>query len=104
MATTISTTPPSTSTFSHDSIVNAVIIVISEECNHPVTLDSRLADDLDLDSLDFVNVAQQLEERLGLGPIPDSDLFKLVTVEQVVLYCEAWLKQKSEVAAASAHE
>jgi acyl carrier protein len=104
MATTI-TTSPSASPVSHDDIINFVLITVSEESGKPATLDSDLADGLDLDSLDYVNIAQQIEERFGIGPIPDSDLFKLRSAEQVVLYVEAWLKQKSEVAAAvAAHE
>jgi acyl carrier protein len=91
-------------TFSHDSIVNAVIIAVSEESGMPATLDSDLANDLDLDSLDYVEIAQQIEERFQIGPIPDSDLFKLRTVEQVVLYVEAWLAKKSEIAAVAGHE
>jgi acyl carrier protein len=90
--------------FSHDSIVNVVIIAVSEESGMPATLDSDLADGLNLDSLDYVNIAQQIEERFQIGPIPDSDLFRLKTVEQVVIYVESWLNHKSEVAAASAHE
>jgi acyl carrier protein len=103
MATTIPTTPAPA--FSHDSIVNAVLIAVSEESGMPATLDSDLADGLNLDSLDYVNIAQQIESRFDIGPIPDSDLFKMKTVEQVVLYVESWLKHKSEIAASvSAHE
>jgi acyl carrier protein len=87
---------------SHDEIINFVLITVSEESGRPATLDSDMADGLDLDSLDYVNIAQQIEERFGIGPIPDSDLFKLVTVEQVVFYVEAWLAEKAKIASAVA--
>ena len=98
MNTTTSAAPAPT--FTHDAIVNTVIVRISEESGQPATLQSNLMDDLDLDSLDFVNVAQIMEAEFGIGPIPDSDIFKLTTVEQVVLYIEAWLDKQANVLAA----
>lgn len=84
-----------------EQIATTVIILISEQSGEPATMESSLIDDLGLDSLDFVNIAQVLEEEFRIGPIPDNDLFKLQTVEQVVLYVESWLrnKEKAELAA-----
>lgn len=81
---------------SRDEIINIVIIAASEESDRPATLQSELMGDLDLDSLDFVNLAQRIEAEFGLNPIPDSDLFKLRTVEHIVLYIEAYLTRQAE--------
>ena len=81
---------------SRDEIINIIIIAVSEESDRPATLQSELMGDLDLDSLDFVNLAQRIEAEFGLNPIPDSDLFKLRTVEHIVLYIEAYLTRQAE--------
>lgn len=99
MATTstISTLP-----IPYDSIVNSVLIAVSEESGKQATLESDLQSDLNLDSLDYVKLAQHIEDTFQIGPVPDDDLFKLQTVEQVALYVASWLQKKSEIASAVA--
>ena len=91
--------PPSP--VSHDAIVNAVIIAVSEESGRPATLDSDLQDDLNLDSLSYIHLAQQLETAFDIT-ISDADLFRLSTVNQVVCYVVAWKQKQAEIASAVA--
>jgi acyl carrier protein len=83
----------------HDEIANIVLHCVAEESGKPPGPDSTLIGDLGLDSLNFVHLALMLEERLSIGPIPDDDLFKLVTVDQIVRYAEAWIEKKSAIEA-----
>jgi acyl carrier protein len=55
-----------------------------------VTFEADLADDLDLDSLDTVELTLGLEERFGIE-IPDSDLEAVRTVSDAVDLIEAKL-------------
>jgi len=53
-----------------------------------VTLESRLAEDLDLDSLDLVEVVMKLEETAGIE-IPDEEAAELKTVDDVVKFLDS---------------
>lgn len=50
-----------------------------------VTPEKSFVDDLDIDSLSMVEIAVQTEDRYGVE-IPDEDLAKLRTVQDVVDY------------------
>jgi len=54
----------------------------------PLTLETRLREDLGADSLDFVELLFDLEETYGVQ-IPESDAAGLRTVEDVVRYVDA---------------
>jgi len=49
-----------------------------------------LRDQVDLDSMDWLNLLTALHERLGVD-IPEADYAKLVTFDDVVAYLEARL-------------
>ena len=53
-----------------------------------VELDKRLSEDLDIDSLDAVEIGMALESAFDIE-IPDEELSKFVTVKDVVDYVEA---------------
>ncbi|MCC7013996.1 MAG: acyl carrier protein [Planctomycetes bacterium] len=59
--------------------------------------EKRLVDDLDLDSIDAIDLAVKLEERIGVAP-KGQDLRALVTVEDVVQFI---LTKRAEHGAAS---
>jgi acyl carrier protein len=80
--------------FSRSDIETLVIIHVAELSGEATTLECNLIDDLGLDSLDFAQLSVTLESEFAIGPIPDSDLFRLRTVEQVVHYVMAWLETK----------
>ena len=53
-----------------------------------ITMEASLADDLDADSLDAVELNMALEESIGFY-IPDDDLKNIKTVGDIVRYLEA---------------
>ena len=53
-----------------------------------VTLEANLAEDLDADSLDAVELNMAIEEALEIS-IPDDELTKMKTVGDIVEYLEA---------------
>ncbi len=69
-----------------EAIAEAVRKVIAEvACVDiaSVTDDTKLVDDLELDSIELVNVAMDLEESLDIE-IPDSEINAAMTVGQVI--------------------
>lgn len=64
------------------------IIVETINCNpDDVKLESRLEEDLSMDSLDAVQVNMNIEEQLGIT-IPDEALADLKSVKDIVEYLE----------------
>ena len=64
------------------------IIVDTINCNpDDVKLESRLEEDLSMDSLDAVQVNMNIEEQLGIA-IPDEVLPELKCVKDIVEYLE----------------
>lgn len=59
-----------------------------------ITLDSRLVDDLDLDSLDFVSASLAIEDRWGLR-MEDEDLAEITTVRDAVDWMQARVETPS---------
>ena len=53
-----------------------------------VTPDASFTDDLNADSLDLVDLMMTIEEKFGLGEIPDEDTRKITTVQEAVDYIE----------------
>lgn len=53
-----------------------------------ITMEASLADDLDADSLDAVELNMAMEESLGVC-IPDEELVNVKTVGDIVRYLEA---------------
>lgn len=64
------------------------IIVETINCNpDDVKLESRLEEDLSMDSLDAVQVNMNIEEQIGIT-IPDEALADLKSVKDIVEYLE----------------
>lgn len=53
-----------------------------------VTLETKVKEDLNADSLDIVELMMDLEEEFGLT-IPDEEAMKMVTVGDIITYLEA---------------
>lgn len=70
------------------------ILSKSSQSGHDVTDDSRLFEDLQLDSLDGFEILVTVEDEFGID-IPDEDCSGLRTVSQVVALVEAKLAQRS---------
>ena len=71
------------------------IIVSNLSCDlEAVTMEASLTDDLELDSLDAVDLNAALEDELGVS-MPDEVLKEIQTVGDIVRYLEA-LESKAE--------
>ena len=65
------------------------IIVDTLNCDaEKVTMEARLAEDLEADSLDAVELNMAIEDETGIA-IPDEELANLKTVGDIVNYLEA---------------
>ncbi len=53
-----------------------------------ITLDAKLKDDLNLDSLDSVELIMSAEDEFGIE-IPDEDVMNFKTINDIVNYIEA---------------
>lgn len=67
--------------------IEKIVIEATEEfaCEHEVTLDSRLTEDLAFESLDTVELALNLEDQFGIE-IPDEIVEKFITVKEITEY------------------
>lgn len=64
------------------------IVVDTLSCDaEKVTLEARLAEDLEADSLDAVELNMAIEDELGVS-IPDEKLAEMKTVGDIVAYLE----------------
>ena len=68
-----------------EDVAKTVIDLINGTLMEPIEikLESRLVEDLDLDSIGFVELGTGLEDKYMID-IPDDELQKLKTVEEVV--------------------
>jgi len=73
--------------------VTAAIESIAPECaGKPLHPDRPLRGQVDLDSMDWLNVVAALHERLGVD-VPESDYGRLSTLDAIVAYVEARRKE-----------
>ena len=73
-----------------------VIGIISEQLSlreEDISTDARFVDDLGADSLDIVELIMEMEEEFDVE-IPDEDIEKMLTVQNVVDYISQILKNK----------
>ncbi|XAO71113.1 MAG: phosphopantetheine-binding protein [Acetobacteraceae bacterium] len=82
---------------------NLLLIVIDQLTKHfkneanLITADTRLVEDLQADSFDFVEVVFELETRLGIVIPDDFYTSKLKTVDDIVIALEEVIAQKQAV-------
>lgn len=78
-----------------ETIKNKVFEIIEEICcckNQPLTMESKLEDDLWMDSLDEAELMMELEKEFGIS-IPDDDPGRCLTVKDVVDYIIRRMKE-----------
>ena len=89
----------------HADIELKVREIISRKFSVPldtIGAESRLIEDLHLDSFGAVELMFELEEEFNLK-IADSDIERVRSVNQVVEYLEEWLLKKTPAVATSSH-
>lgn len=72
-----------------DSIESKVIEIVANQLSlreDEIKGDSRFVDDLGADSLDIVELIMEMEEEFDIE-IPDDDVEKMTTIQDVVDYC-----------------
>jgi acyl carrier protein len=73
-----------------ETIIAALRGIAPEAMADEVTADQPLRDQVDLDSIDFLNFLIRLHEKLGVD-VPEADYGKLVTLNDFVAYLRARL-------------
>jgi acyl carrier protein len=71
-----------------DVVIGALTQVAPEIDPAAIDPDAQLAEQLDIDSMDFLNVVVVIHERTGIE-IPERDYPKLSTLSDAVTYLEA---------------
>ena len=71
-----------------DAVRRAVGAVAPEADLSAIDADERLRDALDIDSLDFVRLLEQLQGLTGVT-VPESDYAKIATLRELTSYVEA---------------
>lgn len=73
--------------------------IVAEQAFVPITdvkRDTKILDDLKLDSLDVVEMVMSLEDAFGLDMDTDDDSFrKIVTVQDLIDYTEKRVKEEA---------
>ncbi|KMV77325.1 acyl carrier protein [Coprobacillus sp. AM42-12AC] len=67
--------------------IKKILIETMDIEEEKITLDAKLKDDLNLDSLDSVELIMSAEEEFGIE-IPDEDVMNFKTVNDIVNYIE----------------
>lgn len=75
-----------------DTVLDAIRAVAPELSDDELTDDAHLQQDLDLDSMDFLDVVTELSRRTGTT-IPESDYGELRTIAA----CAAYLERRTDV-------
>lgn len=70
------------------TIIDALMRIAPEVDPRFIESDTNLRDQLDLDSMDFLNLVVSLHERLGID-IPEADYPRLYTLDGAVAYLAA---------------
>lgn len=70
------------------TIIDALMRIAPEVDPRSIESDTNLRDQLDLDSMDFLNLVVSLHERLGID-IPEADYPRLYTLDGAVAYLAA---------------
>jgi len=71
-----------------DTLFAALRTIAPEVAPDDIAADRPLRDQVDRDSMDFLNFLIRLHERLGVD-VPESDYAKLVTLADFVAYLQA---------------
>ena len=67
--------------------IKKILVETMDSEEEKITLDAKLKDDLNLDSLDSVELIMSAEEEFGIE-IPDEDVMNFKTVNDIVNYIE----------------
>ncbi len=75
------------------AVLNIIKDIAPDEDLSALKGDVRLRDQMDLDSMDFLDIIMELRKRYGVE-VPEADYQKLATLNSTVDYLEPLLKSK----------
>ena len=75
------------------AIVKIIKDIVPDEDCADLDPDRKLRDQLDLDSMDFLDIVMELRKRYGVE-VPESDYPKLATLTSCIDYLEPKLRDK----------
>jgi len=75
------------------AILNIIADIAPDEDLSNVKGDVRLREQLDLDSMDFLDIVMELRKRYNVE-VPEADYMQLATLDSSVAYLEPKLKDK----------
>ena len=75
------------------AILNIITDIAPDEDLSKLKGDVRLRDQIDLDSMDFLDIVMELRKRYSVE-VPEADYPKLATLDSSVEYLEPMLKNK----------
>ena len=75
------------------AIVTIITDIAPDEDLSTLKGDVRLRDQIDLDSMDFLDIVMELRKRYGVE-VPEADYIQLATLDSSVAYLEPMLKAK----------
>ncbi len=75
------------------SILNIISDIVPDEDMSHLDPDARLRDQINLDSMDFLDIIMELRKRYQVD-VPEEDYPKLATLNSCVAYLDPCLKDK----------
>ena len=75
------------------AIIDIIMEIVPDEDCSNLDPDGQLRDQLDLDSMDFLDIVMELRKQYGVE-VPESDYPKLATLASCVDYLEPHLKDR----------
>ncbi len=76
-----------------DAIIEIITDIVPDEDCSSLNPDEKLRDQLDLDSMDFLDIVMELRKRYNVE-VPESDYPQLASLTSCIDYLEPHLKDK----------
>lgn len=75
------------------SVLDIISEIVPDEDTNQLDPDVRIRDQINLDSMDFLDIIMELRKRYKVE-VPEEDYQNLATLNSSAAYLEPWLKDK----------
>ncbi|MEW6380114.1 MAG: acyl carrier protein [bacterium] len=75
------------------SVLDIISEIVPDEDTNQLDPDVRIRDQINLDSMDFLDIIMELRKRYKVE-VPEEDYQNLATLNSCAAYLEPWLKDK----------
>lgn len=75
------------------SVLDIISEIVPDEDTSQLDPDERIRDQINLDSMDFLDIIMELRKRYKVE-VPEEDYQNLATLNSCATYLEPWLKDK----------